>query len=226
MHLVKSDPRFYTVDDRANVAAATQLQKLVEPYQNQYNETMNDVIGQAGMTLTKSRPESTLGNWASDVLQKKAEEYGAVKIHGAVQNYGGLRIPEIVKGDIMLGKIYELMPFDNMLVIVACDGPTLMKLFDNMAQGGGWPISYAFKHQIKDQKTVSLLINGEPVDMNKVYNIAMPDYIANGGNDCFFLVDQKRYETGKFIRDLLIEGVEQSKKPIVVKLDGRVSYTL
>ena len=223
LHLVKSDPRYYRVDNEIQQPASTSLDGLLEPYQQQYAKTMNDVIGKAAITMTKDKPESTLGNWMCDVLLEKAQAVSGVITDVAYQNYGGIRIPELAKGDISRGKIYELMPFDNMLVIVEMPGEQMLTFINGIAESGGKPVSHTLRMQIVDGRAERVSIGGEPFDPSRTYHVAMPDYVANGGDRSDYLVGLKRYDTGLFIRDLLLEGVEQSESPIQAKLDGRVA---
>jgi len=223
IHLVKSDPRYYVVNQESNAQSSDALNSLLSPYQEMYAKTMNDVIGEAGVTLKKGKPESTLGNWISDLLLDKANQYAGVPVDIAIQNYGGIRIPELAKGDITRAKVYELMPFDNMLVIVVCPGEKLQLYLNNIAASGGIPASSTLQMKIKDGKPTDVRIGGKPFDPNATYNIALPDYVANGGDRADFLVDLQRFDTGKFIRDMILESVEEHKGPIQVKLDGRIT---
>jgi len=223
LHLVKSEPRYMIIDTEDNKPNSTTLNNLLLPYQERYNKTMNDVIGTAGMTLIKGKPESTLGNWMCDLILAKARETAGVEVDFALQNYGGIRINELAKGDITRSKIYELMPFDNMLVVVECNGEQTQQMLEKISASGGWPASESLRMQIVDRKPTQVKINGADYDPSKTYRIAMPDYIAHGGDGTDFLGDCKMYNTGAFVRDLLIEGVEQAKEPISVKLDGRIT---
>lgn len=223
LHLVKSEPRYIIVDTEDNKPNSTTLNNLLSPYQEQYAQTMNDIIGTAGMSMTKGKPESTLGNWMCDLILAKAKETAGVKVDFALQNYGGIRINEVSKGDITRSKIYELMPFDNMLVVVACNGEQTLQMLEKIAGSGGWPASASLRMEIVNRKPTKVTINGKAFDPSQTYHIAMPDYVANGGDGTKFLGDCKKYNTGAFIRDLLIEGVEQAEGPISVKLDGRIT---
>lgn len=202
------------------------VQKMIAPYKAQLDGEMNTVIGNCEQTLTKRRPESTLGNWFCDVMAIAAERNYADKPAFVVQNYGGLRIPNITKGEVTKRKIYELMPFDNLLVLVQVDYSELMKFIEQMAASGGWPQSKSLRYEIVDGKPTQITIDGESPDNDKKYWIGMPDYIANGGDNAFYLTDNPRLDNGIFLRDAAIEQIIENTEhgiPIQAKLDARVT---
>ena len=198
---------------------------LIAPYKQQLDQEMNTVIGYCEKTLTKQRPESTLGNWFSDVLHKAANDLFDVPIAFAVQNYGGLRIPNITKGDVTKRKIYELMPFDNTLMLIEFDAMELMKFINQMAGSGGWPQSGTLRYVIEDRMATAVTINGTSIKDDQMYWVAMPDYIANGGDGTFYLKDNNRKDPGILLREVAIEQIMKntaSDESITASLDQRV----
>lgn len=185
------------------------LDSLIAPYKMALDAQMNAVIGQVSTRLYKEKPESPLGNWVADALQAETMLLTNKPLDASVQNYGGLRIPELPAGPVTLGKVYELMPFDNMQVILEMDGATVQRFFDHIAADGGWPVSKEVQFVLQGQRAKLLTINDKAIDPAATYRIAMPDYIANGGGDCDFLRDLPRENTGQFVRDLLIRHVER-----------------
>jgi 2',3'-cyclic-nucleotide 2'-phosphodiesterase (5'-nucleotidase family) len=132
-------------------------------------------------------------------------------VEAAILNYGGIRLPYIASGVITVGKIYELMPFDNQLTVIEIPGDTLIRFCDYMALAKGWPVS-GISFAIKDRKAINILVNGQPVQANKVYKIATNDYLANGGDYCSFLTQLKRSTTSLLIRDVCIDYVKDLAK--------------
>jgi 2',3'-cyclic-nucleotide 2'-phosphodiesterase (5'-nucleotidase family) len=185
------------------------LDSLIAPYKMALDAQMNAVIGQVSTRLYKEKPESPLGNWVADALQAETVLLINQPLDASVQNYGGLRIPELPAGPVTLGKIYELMPFDNMQVIVEMDGAMVQRFFDHVAADGCWPVSKEVRFVLQDQQATLLTLDGKAVEPAATYRIAMPDYIANGGGDCDFLRELPQENTGQFVRDLLIRHVER-----------------
>jgi 2',3'-cyclic-nucleotide 2'-phosphodiesterase (5'-nucleotidase family) len=202
------------------------VEKLIQPYRAKLEGAMNEVIGQAAQNLTHGQPEGLMGNWAADMIHRQAETYYGKKIDFTVLNHSGLRIKSISKGDITRSKIFELMPFENQITVLQADGATVEKLFQIIAAKGGWPISHAtFEiHPMPDAPLAkNIIINGEPLQADKMYTFALPDFIANGGDNAP-LTKLKRQDLNKLMRDAFIEGVQKDKaagKLIDAKIEGR-----
>ena len=102
--------------DSTLVQIDTSLSHLILPYSERLDDKMNEIIGFAPQEFTKQKPESTLGNLLADATLITAEKYSSKKPDLAIINYGGIRVSNLAKGDITLGNVYEIMPFDNYLV--------------------------------------------------------------------------------------------------------------
>ena len=226
-HISSQKVAYHRFDTRSRIANDPETEAMIAPYRSKMSGEMNKIIGYSDMELTKRQPESTLGNWFADIVKKEAERLYGKKVDGAIQNYGGLRISSIAPGDLTTGKIFELMPFENMLLILEMDGKVLNQLLDRIAYYGGWPISRGISFVIKDKTAHNILIDNKPIDHKSKYTIALPDYIANGGDRCDFLIDQKRTDLNMLIRDIVIEHLEVNYKNGVVihsEIEGRIKY--
>ena len=54
----------------------------------------------------------------------------------------------------------------------------------------------------------------------KTYSVALPDYIANGGDDCEFLTECKRINTGMFLRDAVILELKKNDPSQSIDVDN------
>lgn len=209
-HLVKAENVYKQLNASADVDSS--ISNLINPYKVQIESKMNSVIGQAAKALTKDQPESTLGNWITDLMHQKGEEFLKQKIDFAVLNYGGLRVPYLPKGDITIGHIFELMPFDNLITIVEIKGSDLMDLFHLMVKNGGWPLSKQVKIVGQGKKAIDVLIHGQKIDPERLYSFVTNDYMADGGDNCWFLKDKKHISTGILLRNAMVEFVQEETK--------------
>lgn len=226
MHFTGAKASNYAIADTI-ATVDTEIEAMIAPYKKQLGAEMNQVIGELEIDLIKDQPESTLGNWTADLIHKKCEDYYGKPIDFAVVNYGGLRVPNMDKGDVTKGEVFELMPFDNMLVVVHVDAKTLMELFNLMASKGGWPISHQVQYGIRGKKPQDILINGKAIDNQRMYTIALSDYIANGGDNCSFFKDKKRDELGELFRDAILQFVQEETaagRKLNTKLTARVHH--
>ena len=202
------------------------LVSLIKPYSDSVNKSMNSVIAVADITLERKQPEGSLGNLVADIMLTSAREKYNTKVDLAVMNSGGIRLPYLTAGDITRGKIFELSPFDNIVVLQKISGTLLQEFLDHTASHGGWPVSGATL-QIKNKKALNVKINNSPIDPNATYTLAVLDYIANGGDDAAMLRPIAQINNGNIFRDAIIEylsGLNSTGKKVTAKIENRVTY--
>lgn len=218
------DDVYYRIDEK-NDDIDTSILSLIAPYKEGLKEQLAEVLTISEDEFVKAMPNGTLNNFIADALYNEAKLFSGYDVDFAIQNYGGIRIQSLPKGDINIGKIYELMPFDNKLIILKLNGALMVRLLDRIAEYGGWPISKSLSFGIsKNGKASDITINGMPFDKSKTYSVALPDYIANGGDSCDFLEDVEQINTGMLIRDLLIHYFRRQVR-IRADFDKRIKTT-
>ncbi|HRO41678.1 MAG TPA: 5'-nucleotidase C-terminal domain-containing protein [Flavipsychrobacter sp.] len=223
LYIQERSTQLYTVSKTDPVDSA--IVKMLAPYKIGVDTQMQTILGRTDIPLTKAQPESTLGNFMADAQMVAAKKIDN-KVVGSVMNYGGIRLSYIAPGILTRGKMYELMPFDNMLTIVDVPGEVLKQFCNHMVRYKGWPIS-GISYVIKDKEATNILINGSPINDHIVYKIAMSDYIARGGDNCDFLSPLRKRFTTIFVRDAMIEYVmelEKQNKPLHPNLENRIQY--
>lgn len=200
-----------------------ELVQLIAPYKDSLDILMEEIIGNLPQDLIKTRPNSNLGNWFTDILHEAGQDLYNKEIDFAIQNYGGIRIPTLNKGPLKVGDIYELMPFDNTLVLLKCDSSSVQKLCNHMAASNGWPISKGLNFSIENQAAANILIDEAPLNSTAEYYILVPDYIANGGDKCYFLQDLPREDAGQMLRELVIDHLrDNTTKNIQTPINNEV----
>lgn len=190
--------------DNTYIKQDTLIESEIIPYRTELNKSMNSIIAYADKNLTKAQPESTLGNLLADATLFMGKKYTQTDINVGIVNYGGIRVPSVNKGAVTLGNVYELMPFDNYLVVLNMSGTTLQAVCDVIATKKGWPVS-GLSMKIKNGKATNININGTPINEKKIYTVAISDYLANGGDNLEMLVDLKQINTNMLLRDAFIE---------------------
>lgn len=206
--------------------ASNELSSMLKPYADSVNKSMNDIVAVAGIALEKKQPEGTLGNLLADAMMAKAKEKFNTQVDAVFMNSGGIRLPSIAAGDITRGKIFELSPFDNQIVLLKLTGKILQQFLDTTAIRGGWPTA-GCTYQIKNKKAVNITIGGQPVKENMEYTIGMVDYVANGGDNCDMLKSIPQQSRGYLFRDAIIEyfaDAYKQGKTLISKTENRVSY--
>lgn len=213
------------IDSTTEKYADKGMQEYIAPIKKQLDKEMNQVIGESLQDMRSGKPESLLSNWNADIYLKAASDFLKSQADIAVVNMGSLRSP-ILKGDITVGTIFQLMPFENELVVLYLKGSEITKLFNIFALENGQGIAGS-SFEIHDGKAVNIKIQGKAIEENKLYSIATNDFLA-GGNDRMapLATPEKRIDTGLKIRNILMEHVireTQNGRKIQSKLDGRIS---
>lgn len=198
----------------------TAIANLIAPYKLKLDAQMNEVIGEAENTLTKELPDGTLGNFVADACLWYAQNNITAQADFCVLNSGGVRIPNIQKGNITVGKIYELMPFDNLIEVVELDGKSCKELFTWIAKWKGAPVS-GIELTLDKGEATNIKINGQNFNESKTYLVATTDYVANGGDNATMFARGKRSNNNYKLRDALIDYVK-NKQTIKANNNGRI----
>ena len=213
---VKISAELSTGEDQA-------LEAIIKPYRDPLIKSMNEVMVTSDSQAVKALPESSLGNLVCDMLVQYVKEEKGLQADFCFLNTGGLRI-ELPKGEITRSMLYELMPFENLLVIAKLDGVELRLLLDQIAQRGGGPVS-GLKMGIRNGAPDQALIAGKSIDPSKIYNVLTSDYLFNGG-DKYVLPQKAEVDiTNILLRDALLEKfrlIKQTGKVIQPRTDGRI----
>jgi 2',3'-cyclic-nucleotide 2'-phosphodiesterase (5'-nucleotidase family) len=208
------------------------LIQLLQPYADSVNKSMNDVVVVSETELEKKQPEGTLGNVMVDAMLVKAKQAYKTNVDAAFVNYGGIRLTTMPAGTITKGKIFELAPFDNIIVLLKVSGKTFQQFLNHISGRGGWPaagVTWQMKNLPAGQagkQAVNVLVNGTPIDENGTYTIAMVDYVANGGDDCAMLKSIPQINNGYLYRDALTEylsDINKQGKKLAPKIENRVT---
>lgn len=198
---------------------------LIQPYRDSVNKSMNDIVGYADKNLDKKQPECELGNFLADAYFSMAEEKYNTTVDVAFLNYGGIRLTQLPAGNVTRGKIFELMPFDNLLILQKLKGSVLQELLDLIALQGGWPVA-GMTMKIKDKKAVEIMIGGKPLDPQAIYTTVNSDYVANGGNSADMLRSIPQITNGYLMRDAIFDYIKKCKsqgKNISANIENRIT---
>lgn len=183
------------------------------------------VIGYSPEAMTKYAPESPLSNWYADVLMVEGAALTGERVDVAIGNFGGIRV-DMPKGDVTVDDIRSMFPFKNYLTQVKMTGRQLWDLFAWMARTQ-WQVVGGVHVEAEGQELRSVKVGGEPIEMDKVYNIMTINFLLTGG-DGFYLakdaVSHKVYDIDQFTAIMrYIDGLRAQNKPIQAGCDGRIT---
>ncbi len=203
----------------------TDVSRLLAPYQRSVDSIMSPVLGRSSVAMTADRPESLLSNWVSDVLRHHSGRYGRMADIGLC-NMGGLR-SSMPEGDVTVGDIMEISPFQNTFCILTLKGSDLLDLFRQMAHSHGEGISGAQLDITEDGQLRSATVGGKPVKPNSTYRIATIDYLAEGNDGLTALKKAvKRDMKPELVRDVLTDFVREENaagRQLTAAVEGRIT---
>jgi 2',3'-cyclic-nucleotide 2'-phosphodiesterase (5'-nucleotidase family) len=201
------------------------VEAVVTPYRQKVKQQMDEVIGTAPEAIRKNNGESPLANFVADLQRERAAKETGQPIDLGLMTNGGLRA-ELPAGNITVGSVFELMPFENELVVLDLPGPVLQQLFEYAAKVK-MALSGATYSVGADGKPVNIRIGKEQFDPNKerLYTLAISDYLAGGGDQLTFLKPIKPRSTGVLLRTAINDHIRQltkEGKPVQARVEGRV----
>ena len=144
----------------------------------------------------------------------------------AIQNGGGLR-RTLAKGNITMGDMYEIMPFDNYLVVMDLKGSDLVKAIEhginmpNTTDGAfsGLKVEYDDTKPYENKITKITLEDGTPIEMDKTYKVVVNDFMFTGGDGYNFKNAVNVNETYIPVRDVLVEDIKEQGTITPKKID-------
>lgn len=208
------------------------VNSLVKPYRDSLDAKVNRVLVTSDAELfsgggRNAKPEQiAMANFMVDaclvIAQQKAKALGKPEPDISIFTWGSIR-GSLPKGEITLRHIYQLMPFENEMMVLTLSGSQTKTLLNHLAMNNN-PIAGA---TIKKGEPNQILINGSQLDETKLYRVLASDYLALGGDNIDVLKDaQDRYFCESKVRDALVlylEGLKTNGKTLVPNYEQRIA---
>lgn len=208
------------VDSSLDVIQDSLYLSYLAPIKLDLESKLGAPIGYAPKALEVYQPECPMLNWASDALLAMARNICPERVDVAIVNIGGMRC-NWGAGDITFEHVFELMPFDNELVVLTLSGEDIFSLCEIFAKGGGEGIA-GMRMVAKNNKVLSVTVDGKEIVLDAYYTVATSDYLSQGNDGMLPLKNSIAvWKSDKKIRDLYIEYIHQVKK-VESKVDGRM----
>ncbi|GAA4238040.1 5'-nucleotidase [Postechiella marina] len=200
------------------------IENFVKPFRDHIQNDLDSVLAYSKNTYSKAEGEynTAVGNFMADAIYKQANiifnKRTSKNIDMVLLNYGGIR-SIIPKGNITKKTAFNIMPFENSIVVVALKGTQVKLLIEYLSKDKtAHPISKLKLKLNKDYSINSATINGENIDALKTYYVATNDYLYNGGDSMtFFKPNDSLYELNYKIRNALIDNFKtvDTIKPVI-----------
>ncbi len=208
-------------------ALARNLEAYLEPFADSLNDVMNTVLVKSAQRLRKGEPESELGNLMADVLLELGREKAGKPIDLAMTNSGGIRA-ELPAGNVTRGNAFEVMPFDNAVVLLTLPGPVMRQFIDFIAHDREPQAGLKLVIDKPTGTVASVLVGGQPLDTTRTYTVVTSDYVAQSGQAAPILKGATQYQPLNLLyRDALVEYLRrrgQRGETLNPQKDGRTRY--
>ena len=169
------------IDRAYDVSTDEATAEFMRPFSMKVDSLVSPVVGRAAMPLESFRPESPLSNLMADVLVWSGGYYQEKPDFG-VYNIGGIRA-SLAKGDITIGDVFDVAPFENKVCFLTLTGENVTELLGQIAARGGEGISKEVRIvATKDGKLKSATIGGKEIIPTEKYRIATVDYVSHGND--------------------------------------------
>lgn len=217
--------RLIPVDKRLDNRVDATFSSIIEDYAAEVKEKMEVKLGYAPYYINRGTPESALGNLTADGLIWMAKQFHNKTADVAVYNSGGVRA-NISKGDVTLGDVYAVYPFDNVLSLVTIKGSKLKELLKKVP--GSLYVNAGVKIVKSGSSITTMTVGGKTISDSQNYTVATIDYISD--NDAYTSIFENyvdREDSVEMIRDYFGEYFKylasQNNNNITASKDGRVT---
>ena len=189
-------------------------------------ETTTEIIGVREECRAR---ECAMGNLIADAMLARVKDQG---IEIAIQNGGGIR-SSIDAGEVTMGEVLTVLPFQNTLSTFQVTGATIVEALENGVSeheegAGRFPqvagMSYTFDvSQPAGSRISDVMVGGAPIDLEKVYGVVSNNYVRNGGDGYdMFETAENAYDFGPDLADVTAEFMA-ANAPYQPYLDGRIT---
>lgn len=241
-------------DDAGNVTSATgdtilldnsvepnaEIQARVEELGGPIEEAMGVVIGQTTAAVDGSREtcraqECEMGNLVSDAILDRTADQG---IQIVIQNGGGLRA-SIDEGDVTMGEVFTVLPFQNTLATFQLSGADIVASLEAGVSGieegaGRFPQVAGLRYALDPSQPanggrvsdVQVEENGQwvPIDDAKIYGVATNNFMRGGGDGYALFRDnaQNAYDFGPSLEQVVADYIAENS-PYSPMIEGRIT---
>lgn len=210
VYLQKTEGKQVNISD--SLESNKNIDDFIRPYREHVNINLDSTLAYAVNTYSKrdGKYNTAIGNMMADAVYEESNPLFKLRTGESIDfvllNYGGIRA-DIPKGDISKRTAYQVMPFENSVVVVKLKGAQVKELIEYLANAKrAHPISQLQLVLNADNTVKSASLKNTPLDYSKTYNVATNDYLYNGGDHMvFFKTNDSLCVLDYKIRNILID---------------------
>ncbi|MGR3711659.1 MAG: bifunctional metallophosphatase/5'-nucleotidase [Shimia sp.] len=218
----------------ASVAEDEEIVARVAELAGPIAEMKNRLVAETSEAINGERDscraqECAMGNLVADAMLDRVKDQG---IQIAIQNGGGIR-SSIDAGEVTMGEVLSVLPFQNTLSTFEVKGATIVAALENgvskFEEGAGrFPqvagMSYAFDvSQPAGSRISDVMVGDAPIEADTVYGVVSNNYVRNGGDGYKMFRDaMNAYDYGPDLADVTAEYMAANGS-FTPYLDGRIT---
>ncbi len=203
-----------------------EVAKIVADRANAAKAVTERVVGKTLLPLEPvSAGEFPLGNLIVDGMLEYCRGEGW-KSDIALHNNSGVR-SSIPTGAVTYGKVYEVLPFDNVVVSIDLSGGQLQRIFERTVSGrpgnlliAGGTYAFRFSGDV-GRRITSVTIGGAPLDASRTYRVCTIDYLALGGDDQTTFREGTNVIYGDLTAEVVANYITR-RSPVSPRVEGRI----
>ncbi|GAA3864990.1 bifunctional metallophosphatase/5'-nucleotidase [Celeribacter arenosi] len=218
--------RFISEDAAIKGRIAEAAAPLEEIRQKVVAETAEEIVG---VREECRAVECAMGNLIADAMLDRVKDQG---VEIAIQNGGGIRA-SIDAGEVTMGEVLTVLPFQNTLSTFEVTGATFVEALENgvsqIEEGAGrFPqvagVTFSVDPAAEAGSRISdVMVGGAPIDPEKVYGVVSNNYVRNGGDGYkMFTGAMNAYDFGPDLADVTAEFLAENA-PYAPYKDGRIT---
>ncbi len=210
---------------------------MVGQYARQVAEKGNIVVGRAENPLPHIRvpdrhmPEgSAIAPLVAESLKRKVNRNG-IDVDIAIQNAGGVRTG-IPVGDITIETVYDLLPFENTLIVFEMTGLQIISLLEDALSSildeqrffGGFPYASGLRFRFDPEAGRGSRVSGcqvldgsgtwYPINREETYRVVVNSFLAGGGDGYTAFDGLDGHDTGFIDTEAFLDYVSGKKRLI------------
>jgi 5'-nucleotidase/UDP-sugar diphosphatase len=211
----------------ADINPNPEIDRIVKRYHARMDKKFKEVIGESRVFLNGEREkiryeETTLGNFVSDIMR----EYTAADV--ALLNSGSLRA-SIDTGPVTREEIFKAMPYANEIILLDLTGTELIQALTRSVRAtreeedGGFLQVSGIRFNVRGHTVegLRLISNQMPVEPEKIYRVAVTDFLASGGDGYQVFVGKPLEHTRSPLRELIMDTIT-TKGIVNAEVQGRI----
>jgi 2',3'-cyclic-nucleotide 2'-phosphodiesterase (5'-nucleotidase family) len=204
------------------------IEKIIAPIVEEAKETMGKPVGKTEVDLTHNRKkvfETVLGNVITDGMREAAGSDIAMTNSGAIRD-------ELKKGELNYGDLYRVLPFDKNIVTIGLSGAEIREIMENSAdrkkgnlQVSGLTMNIEPRNS-KGHKVSDIMVQGAPLQEDKVYRVTIDDFLAGGANGFATFLKGREPAYGELVVETFKKYVEKHS-PVtqeMARIEGRLNF--